>query len=247
MTPAPPPPPQSPSAPWPQDEDCVGQQDPMSAAPIPNGQGFRLEAENRCYSANTLARIELEGRPLVGPMTQTPFTVNDKRRLEDYINNPNTSVSGTIAYRPPHMVIDGLYGRNSYDISDSESYTSTDNDDDDDDNDSEAIPWSQDADCVDQEDPVSLETIPDGQGFRLQDGHCYDVKTLVRMKQLRNPLIGPMSRKKFTDIDKKRIRGYMTENPIGGKKRRTYKRRRVNKRKTNKKQKNKKRKTRHAK
>jgi len=80
---------------WPQDEDCVGQEDPVSMENIPPGRGFRLEAENRCYDVNTLSQIKRMGTSLVGPLTRIPFTENDKRRIDEYIiNNPNPLLNG---------------------------------------------------------------------------------------------------------------------------------------------------------
>ena len=86
--------------------------------------------------------------------------------------------------------------------------------------------WTQDADCVGQEDPVSMDTIAEGRGFRLEaENRCYDVETMAQMKRLRRPLVGPMTRIPFTEADKRRIDGYIRDNPnpssSGGKKLRT--------------------------
>jgi uncharacterized protein YjbI with pentapeptide repeats len=77
--------PRHPPSVWSQDEDCVGQDDPVSLEPIPAGRGFKLEAENRCYDAATLSEMKRLQRPLIGPLTRIPFTDNDKRRVDDYI------------------------------------------------------------------------------------------------------------------------------------------------------------------
>ena len=87
-------------------------------------------------------------------------------------------------------------------------------------------PWTPDADCVDQEDPVSMENIPIGRGFRLEaENRCYNIETVAQMKQLQTPLVGPMSRIPFTEQDKRRIRDYLrnnsTQQTIGGRKRKT--------------------------
>jgi uncharacterized protein YjbI with pentapeptide repeats len=81
--------------PWVQDEDCVGQEDPVTMESIPADRGFKLEAENRCYDALTLAEMKRLNRPLVGPMTRIPFTQKDITRIEDFRRiNPNMRVSG---------------------------------------------------------------------------------------------------------------------------------------------------------
>jgi len=80
---------------WSQDEDCVGQEDPVSMEPIPTGRGFRLEAENRCYDALTLSEMRRLNRPLVGPMTRIPFTQNDIRRINEFRTaNPTLRATG---------------------------------------------------------------------------------------------------------------------------------------------------------
>lgn len=80
---------------WTQDEDCVGQEDPVTMEAIPAGRGFRLEAENRCYDALTLAEMRRLNRPMVGPMSRIPFTQNDIRRINEFrAANPNIRVTG---------------------------------------------------------------------------------------------------------------------------------------------------------
>lgn len=76
---------QTPSTPWREDKVCVGKEDPVSMEHIPSGRGFRLEAENRCYDAATLAQMRRLNNPLIGPMTRIPFTENDVRRVDDFI------------------------------------------------------------------------------------------------------------------------------------------------------------------
>lgn len=96
-------------------------------------------------------------------------------------------------------------------------------------------PWTQDADCVGEEDPVSMDTISEGRGFRLQaENRCYDVETMAQMKRLRRPLVGPMTRNPFTPEDKKRIDSYIRDHlhppaPTGGKTRATHKKRKTKK------------------
>lgn len=88
------------------------------------------------------------------------------------------------------------------------------------------IPWTQNADCVGQEDPVTMDTIPDGHGFRLEaENRCYDALALAEMRRLNRPMVGPMTRIPFTPNDIQRIDAFRTANPTlrvnGGKKRRT--------------------------
>ena len=86
-----------PATSWRQDETCVGQEDPILMDTIPAGQGFFLEAEKRCYDINSLAQTRLRNPQIsyVGPMTRTPFTDNDNRRIDDYIReHPNLSSGG---------------------------------------------------------------------------------------------------------------------------------------------------------
>ena len=101
--------------------------------------------------------------------------------------------------------------------------------------------WTQDESCVGQQDPVSLEPIPDGRGLKLdaENGYCYDVKTLSEMKRLGRPLIGPRTRNQFSDNDKKRINAYDRENPRGGNKKinKTNKKRKTKRSKKSKKSK----------
>jgi len=114
--------------------------------------------------------------------------------------------------------------------------------------------WTQDEDCVGQEDPVTLDVIQEGKGFRvhLVDANnnvitrCYDADMLAQMlrNHMRNnprmPMRDPMTRIEFSLNDVRRINDYIRANPRGGKKRKTRKNRktkrskRVNKR-TNKK------------
>ena len=80
---------------WNEDEDCVGQEDAITLAPIYSGRGFRLEAENRCYDVASLAEMRRLNNPLVGPMTRNPFTPNDIRRIDEYMNiHPNVRATG---------------------------------------------------------------------------------------------------------------------------------------------------------
>ena len=75
------------------DEDCENEEDPISLDKIPLERGFRLEADfishadltphdgrGRCYDADNLLHIENN----ISPMTRKPFTMKDKRRLEQY-------------------------------------------------------------------------------------------------------------------------------------------------------------------
>ena len=86
--------------------------------------------------------------------------------------------------------------------------------------------WTSDADCensADIEDPISLEKIPEGRGFRLEaepvkeeiekedgtkeellKGRCYDVASLSKIKGD----VTPLTRASFTETDKKRITAY---------------------------------------
>jgi len=75
------------STPWRQDQACLGKKDPVTMEYIPHGRGFRLEAENRCYDAATLAEMRRLNNPLIGPMTRIPFTPNDITRINDYIRD----------------------------------------------------------------------------------------------------------------------------------------------------------------
>ena len=75
--------------------------------------------------------------------------------------------------------------------------------------------WKSDADCENNEeieDPISLEKIPEGHGFRLEaeplpnesNGRCYDAEMLMKVKDN----ISPLYRAPFTEFDKKRIKAY---------------------------------------
>ena len=78
------------------------------------------------------------------------------------------------------------------------------------------LTWWSDKSCNGIEDPVSYESIPEDRGFRLQaekvkdenghynKGRCYDAETILKIKNNK----GPFSRKKFTNIDKRRREGY---------------------------------------
>ena len=80
---------------WVEDKDCVGEEDPVTMDSIPEGQGFRLQAENRCYNAVTLAEMSRLNRPLVGPMTRIPFTKNDITRINEFRRaNPGMRATG---------------------------------------------------------------------------------------------------------------------------------------------------------
>lgn len=203
--------------PWSQDEDCVGEEDPVSMDSIPIGRGFRLEAENRCYDAETLANMKRTGISLVGPMTRIPFTEKDKKRINHYMNdNMNDNMSGGY--------IRDL-GPNPLNIRRSRPPTR----------------WPQDEDCVGQEDPVSMADIPPGRGFRLEaENRCYDALTLAEMRRLDRPMIGPMTRNPFTANDIRRIDEFRIANPnmrvTGGKKQKT-RRKLSKKKKINKKRK----------
>lgn len=85
---------QNETEPWTQDEDCVGEEDPVSMESIPAGRGFRLEAENRCYDAATLANMKRTGNSLIGPMTRIPFTEKDKKRINNYMNYDVSQITG---------------------------------------------------------------------------------------------------------------------------------------------------------
>ena len=69
---------------WVQDADCVGQEDPVSIDDIPDGRGFKLEAENHCYDALSLAEMRRNNRPLLGPRTRIPFTAKDINRINAF-------------------------------------------------------------------------------------------------------------------------------------------------------------------
>lgn len=98
-------------------------------------------------------------------------------------------------------------------------------------------PWVSDEDCVGQMDPISTEPIPSGRGFKMENNNitCYDVKSLgdmmlyYRSSGLTTPLKSPLTREEFSEKDIKRINNYIRSNPIGGKKRKTYKKRKIKK------------------
>jgi hypothetical protein len=96
------------------------------------------------------------------------------------------------------------------------------------------IVWKSDVDCENNpeiEDPISLEQIPTGRGFRLKAeilpnesiGRCYDVNNLIQIREN----ISPLYRKPFTHLDKERMKAYKAfiEQPVatGGKKKKTRK------------------------
>lgn len=86
-------------------------------------------------------------------------------------------------------------------------------------------PWIADEDCRGQVDPITEESIEEGHGFKLMENDretCYDVVTLAKIMRLNEPLT-PYTRVPFSETDRKRIIDYMTRNPIGGKKKKTYK------------------------
>lgn len=74
----------------------------------------------------------------------------------------------------------------------------------------EQMDWVPDKDCVGKEDPVSMELIPEGRGFRLEaeNGYCYDVKSLSSIKQTNRSPTGPRTRNPFTSNDINRINAY---------------------------------------
>lgn len=106
-------------------------------------------------------------------------------------------------------------------------------------------PWHQDEDCVGQDDPVSLETIPMGRGFKLEDEKkCYDIETMVNMKRIHSdangnlmrPLLGPLTRIPLTPKDIRRIDEYINSRSRGGKKKQKQRKsKKTNKKRTNKK------------
>jgi hypothetical protein len=98
------------------------------------------------------------------------------------------------------------------------------------------IIFKSDVDCENNpeiEDPISLEQIPTGVGFRLTAellpnesvGRCYDVNNLIQIRDNKSPLY----RKPFTDLDKERMKAYKAsiEVPVGGKTRKTKKSRKT--------------------
>lgn len=98
-------------------------------------------------------------------------------------------------------------------------------------------PWVADEDCRGQVDPITEESIEEGHGFKLMENDretCYDVVTLAKIMRLNEPLT-PYTRVPFSETDRKRIIDYMTRNPIGGKKKKTYKKQKINNTKKSKK------------
>ena len=196
------------SIPWVEDEDCIGQDDAVSLEHIPEGRGFRLEAENRCYDAETLSEMKRLNRPLIGPLTRIPFTENDISRINNYIRDKSNQNGGYILKQGPNPLSARRRSQR----------------------------WIQDEACIGQDDPVSLEPIPTGRGFKLEaENRCYDAVTLAEMKRLNRPLVGPLTRIPFTQNDKMRIDDYINKNSRGGKKRTTHKKRKTRKTKRSKK------------
>lgn len=86
--------------------------------------------------------------------------------------------------------------------------------------------WIPDEKCSSEKDPISLEEIPANRGFRLKAdenptnpdslNNCFDVASLAEMMKLNRPLISPLTRADFTDVDKERIRNYIQLHPSGG-------------------------------
>ena len=79
--------------------------------------------------------------------------------------------------------------------------------------------WKSDTDCENQKDPIMGgpdELIPVGSGFKLEADNnpeyngvnCYDVETLLGMKESGAELKSPLTRKPFHDVDKQRITYY---------------------------------------
>lgn len=106
-------------------------------------------------------------------------------------------------------------------------------------------PWVADESCEGQEDPVSLEPIPSGKGFKLdydkEKGYntCYDVTTLANMltiqklSRINRVLTSPLTRAEFSQNDLKRINNYIRSNLIGGNKKKIHKNKKLNKTKKN--------------
>jgi hypothetical protein len=83
--------------------------------------------------------------------------------------------------------------------------------------------FEPDIDCNGREDVISLETIPDGLGMRLdvdkqgrpiEDQECYNVNSLVRLPE---PKKSPISRRLLNDVDLQRIYGFQNTQRRGGK------------------------------
>ena len=62
--------------PFESDIDCEGEDDPVSLELIPKGRGFRLDADQKCYDANTIRQLMKNESPL----TRAPFTEKDLQR-----------------------------------------------------------------------------------------------------------------------------------------------------------------------
>jgi hypothetical protein len=60
------------------DMDCEGQEDPVSLEVIPQGRGFRLEADQKCYDANVIRQLMKNESPL----TRAHFTEKDLQRKQ---------------------------------------------------------------------------------------------------------------------------------------------------------------------
>jgi Leucine-rich repeat (LRR) protein len=58
------------------DIDCEGEDDPVSLELIPKGRGFLLDADQKCYDANTIRQLMKNESPL----TRAPFTEKDLQR-----------------------------------------------------------------------------------------------------------------------------------------------------------------------
>ena len=94
-------------------------------------------------------------------------------------------------------------------------------------------PWVADEECIGKEDPVTFDVIPEGRGFKLEDDkknsleYCYDVVTLAKIMR-KNPVNArsPYTTIPFSPNDITRIKDYMKQYPIGGKK--THKKRKTN-------------------
>ena len=58
--------------------------------------------------------------------------------------------------------------------------------------------WTQNADCVGQEDPVDRIPIPDGHGFRLEvDNHCYHGNSIARIHRMGRALLRSQNKNSF--------------------------------------------------
>lgn len=74
---------------WLQDAECVGQIDPIDLLSIPQGKGFKLEADlgRQCYNVENLAEMKTRNMTLISPVSRQPFTPNDIQRINNYIEN----------------------------------------------------------------------------------------------------------------------------------------------------------------